>query len=109
MTRLIKKSSKARGMAPGSLIHIGEKKTEKVRAPPMPSKTKQQKLPLLTNEAIIEALDDEKWQNIQDLIFNMRIKDMLDARLLQVKLKELERKGELIVKAKKGKKFWKLK
>lgn len=31
MTRLIKKSSKARGMAPGSLIHIGEKKTEKVR------------------------------------------------------------------------------
>jgi len=86
-----------------------EKKTEKVKAPPMPSKTRQQKLPVLTNEAIIEALDNEKWQNIQDLIFKMRIKDMLDARLLQVKLKELERKGELIVKAKKGKKFWKLK
>ncbi len=88
---------------------IKEEKRERVRAPPMPSKTKQQKLPVLTNEAILEALDNEEWQNIQDLIFKMRIKDMLDARLLQVKLKELERKEELIVKAKKGKKFWKLK
>jgi len=31
MTRLIKKSSKARGLPPGFLIHIGDKKTEKIR------------------------------------------------------------------------------
>ena len=31
MPRLIKKSSKSRGLPPGALIHIGEKKTDKVR------------------------------------------------------------------------------
>jgi DNA topoisomerase VI B subunit len=85
-----------------------EKRKKKVKAPPMPSKTRQQKLPVITNEAILEALEENKWQNIQDLIFKMRIKDMLDARLLQVKLKELERKEKVVVKSNKGKKFWKL-
>jgi len=88
---------------------ISKEKKKKVKAPPMPSKTKQQKLPVITNEAILEALEDNKWQNIQDLIFKMRIKDMLDARLLQVKLKELERREMVLVKSNKGKKFWKLK
>jgi len=31
MPRLIKKSSKSKGLPPGALIHIGEKKTEKVK------------------------------------------------------------------------------
>jgi magnesium transporter len=31
MVRLIKKRSKTRGLAPGTLVHIGEKKTEKTR------------------------------------------------------------------------------
>ncbi|KYK21756.1 magnesium transporter [Thermoplasmatales archaeon SG8-52-4] len=31
MQRLIKKSSKSRGLPPGALVHIGEKKTEKVK------------------------------------------------------------------------------
>ncbi len=31
MPRLIKRSSKARGLSPGSLIHIGEKKTDKIK------------------------------------------------------------------------------
>ncbi|KYK31532.1 MAG: magnesium transporter [Thermoplasmatales archaeon SG8-52-3] len=31
MARLIKRSSKSRGLPPGSLVHVGEKKTEKVR------------------------------------------------------------------------------
>jgi magnesium transporter len=31
MPRLIKKTSKSRGLPPGSLVHVGEKKTEKVR------------------------------------------------------------------------------
>ncbi len=34
---------------------------------------------------------------------------MMDARFLQIKLKELERKGKVIVDIKKGKKHWKLK
>ena len=31
LPRLLKRSSKSRGLAPGSLVHIGEKKLEKVR------------------------------------------------------------------------------
>ena len=31
MTRLIKRSSKSRGLAPGALVHIGDKKIDKVR------------------------------------------------------------------------------
>jgi magnesium transporter len=31
MVRLIKKSSKTRGLPPGSIVHVGEKKTEKVK------------------------------------------------------------------------------
>jgi len=31
MARLIKRSSKSRGLPPGSLVHVGEKKTEKVK------------------------------------------------------------------------------
>ena len=34
---------------------------------------------------------------------------MMDARFLQIKLKELERKGSILVDIKKGKKHWKLK
>ena len=30
MPRLVKKTSKKRGLPPGTLIHVGEKKTEKV-------------------------------------------------------------------------------
>ena len=31
MPRFIKKSSKTRGLAPGELVHIGDKKTEQVK------------------------------------------------------------------------------
>jgi hypothetical protein len=34
---------------------------------------------------------------------------MMDARYLQIKLKELERKGKVLVEAKMGRKHWKLK
>ncbi|TXT67044.1 MAG: DNA topoisomerase VI, subunit B [Promethearchaeota archaeon] len=85
------------------------KKEKRPKAPPTYPKTKQQKLPVITTEGILGALNNKEWQTIKQLIFKMRIKDMLDARLLQVKLKELERKGEIQVQTKKGKKFWKLK
>ncbi len=76
---------------------------------PSPTKVKQTKLPILTNDVILKALDKEEWLTIKHLIFKLRIKDMLDARLLQVKLKELERKGTILVMSKMGKHHWKLK
>jgi DNA topoisomerase VI B subunit len=82
---------------------------EKPKAPPTPSKTKQQKLPIITNDRILKALTKDDWLTIKQLIFKLRIKDMLDARLLQVKLKKLEEGDEVMVKTKKGKKYWKLK
>jgi DNA topoisomerase VI B subunit len=81
----------------------------KPKAPPKYPKTKQKKLPVITTDGILKALNNNKWQTIKQLIFTMRIKDMLDARLLQVKLKELERKDKVDVKTKKGKKYFKLK
>ena len=53
-------------------------------------------------------LSDE-WQTIKHLIFKLKIKDMMDARYLQLKLKELERKEEVVLDIKMGKKHWKLK
>jgi hypothetical protein len=71
-------------------------------------KSVQTQLPIITTESIIEALTNE-WQTIKHLIFKLRIKDMMDARFLQIKLKELERKNKVNVDIKKGKKHWKLK
>jgi len=95
----------------------GETSTKKVaiktpsksvhRAPP-PKPKKQAQLPIITTERIIGALSDE-WQTIKHLIFKLKIKDMLDARFLQIKLKELERKTQVSVYIKKGKKHFRLK
>ncbi|MBY9020416.1 MAG: hypothetical protein KGD67_05115 [Candidatus Lokiarchaeota archaeon] len=68
----------------------------------------QTQLPIITTEKISEALSED-WQPITTLIFKMKIKDMMDARFLQIKLKELERKGLVMVETKMGKKHWKLK
>ncbi len=74
-------------------------------SPPKPIQTQ---LPVITTDNIMDVLTNE-WQTIKHLIFKLRIKDMMDARFLQIKLKELERKGKVIVDIKKGKKHWKLK
>ncbi len=71
-------------------------------------KTIQKTLPLITTDRIFRVLSGE-WQTIKHLIFKLKIKDMMDARYLQLKLKELERKGEILVDLKMGKKHWKLK
>ncbi|MFX0076088.1 MAG: hypothetical protein ACFE96_11635, partial [Candidatus Hermodarchaeota archaeon] len=68
----------------------------------------QTHLPIITTDKITEALSNE-WQPITALIFKMKIKDMMDARFLQIKLKELERKGLVLAETKMGKKHWKLK
>jgi hypothetical protein len=63
---------------------------------------------MITTDRILEALSKE-WQTIKHLIFKLKIKDMMDARYLQLKLKELERKEEVLVEVKMGRKQWKLK
>ena len=47
-------------------------------------------------------------KTVKNLIFKMKIKDMMDARFLQVKLKELERKNQVLMDVQMGKKHWKL-
>ena len=71
-------------------------------------KSIQTQLPVITSERIIKALSDE-WQTIKYLIFKLKIKDMMDARFLQIKLKELERKKLILVDIKTGKKYFKRK
>ena len=61
----------------------------------------------ISTKKILEALSDE-WQPITSLIFKMEIKQMVDARFLQIKLKELERKDLILVNIIKNKKNWKL-
>ncbi len=86
----------------------GEIKSE---APPKaapPKATTQTQLPIMTTDKIVTALSNE-WQDIRELITKLKIKDMMDARFLQIKLKDLERKGQVIVDIKMGKKHWRLK
>jgi len=63
--------------------------------------------PVMTTEALMDALSND-WQPITTLIFKMQIKEMMDARFLQIKLKELERKGLILVETKMGKKHYKV-
>ena len=86
---------------------VTPKKTPPIHKP-VPPKQKQTTLPIITTEKILNVLSDE-WQTIKHLIFKLKIKDMMDARYLQLKLKELERKEKVLVESKMGKRQWKLK
>ncbi|MFX1425281.1 MAG: DNA topoisomerase VI subunit B [Promethearchaeota archaeon] len=85
------------------------KEPKKPISKPTPSKPQpiQTTLPIITTDRILKVLSNE-WQTIKHLIFKLKIKDMMDARYLQLKLKELERKGEVLVDVKMGRKQWKL-
>ncbi|MHA1802960.1 MAG: hypothetical protein ACTSU4_00325 [Promethearchaeota archaeon] len=87
-----------------SLKKVKVKEKTKKKLP----KPKQMELPIITTDRILEVLTDE-WQTIKHLIFKLKIKDMLDARYLTVKLKELERKGIVEMDIKTGKTHWRLK
>jgi len=63
--------------------------------------------PVIKTDSILSALSNE-WQSIKYLIFKLKIKDMMDARFLQLKLKELERKEVINVNVIQGRKHWKL-
>ncbi|MFX1412321.1 MAG: hypothetical protein ACFFA2_00650 [Promethearchaeota archaeon] len=70
---------------------------------------KKQELPIITTEKILKAMSNEDWQPITHLIFKLKIQDMMDARFLQLKMKELVRKELVEEKIIKTKKNWKLK
>ncbi|MHA1351014.1 MAG: hypothetical protein ACTSPZ_09305, partial [Promethearchaeota archaeon] len=103
------KKRKQLQIAKGEIIHQQPVKKEPTitTQQPKPALTQTQ-LPIITTKKIIEALSED-WQPITALIFKMKIKDMMDARFLQIKLKELERKGLVMVETKMGKKQWKSK
>ncbi len=63
---------------------------------------------LITTNNIIKILSNN-WQDIRELIFKLRIIDEMDARYLQIKLKELERKEQVVVEIFNNKKHWRLK
>jgi hypothetical protein len=95
---------------PQTFKTIVKKEPKKPTPKPPTSKPKstQTTLPVITTDGIIKVLTNE-WQTIKHLIFKLKIKDMMDARYLQLKLKELERKGEVLIELKMGRKHWKLK
>lgn len=95
---------------PKPLITSAKEKPISTIIQKVPSKPKstQTTLPIITTDKIVSVLSTE-WQTIKHLIFKLKIKDMMDARYLQLKLKELERKGEVLVDVKMGRKHWKLK
>ncbi|MHA1748772.1 MAG: hypothetical protein ACTSYF_09065 [Promethearchaeota archaeon] len=95
--------------------YITSKESKPIKKPshkPKPKgiipKTVQTTLPVITTDKILATLDNE-WQNITHLIFKLKIKDMMDARYLQNRLKELVRREKVEMLIIKNKKHWKLK
>jgi DNA topoisomerase VI B subunit len=79
--------------------------TAKPAPKPKVPKTVQTSLPVITTDRILSVLTNE-WQNITHLIFKLKIKDMMDARYLQNRLKDLVRKNKIEMSVIKSKKHW---
>jgi len=95
--------------------YVTSKESKPIKeTPPKPKpkgtipQTIQTTLPVITTDKIIATLNYE-WQNITHLIFKLKIKDMMDARYLQNRLKELVRREKVEMLIIKNKKQWKLK
>ena len=95
--------------------YVTSKESKPIKeTPPKPKpkgiipQTIQTTLPVITTDKIIATLNNE-WQNITHLIFKLKIKDMMDARYLQNRLKELVRREKVEMLIIKNKKHWKLK
>lgn len=71
------------------------------------ARDEQSKLEKIMADKIMSNLSDN-WQTIKDLIWKMKIREMKDARFLQATLKDLVQKGQISVKGKKGREYWKL-
>ncbi len=72
-------------------------------------KSKKLEVPIITTEKILTTLSDKDWQPITYLILKLKVQDMMDARFLQLKMKDLVRKGLVEENIIKSKKHWKLK
>ena len=59
----------------------------------------------INDESIIRVLNYD-WQTVRDIIFKLKIRDMMDARYLQIKLKQMERQGKILTKVKMGRKLF---
>ncbi|WP_457557286.1 hypothetical protein [Candidatus Harpocratesius sp.] len=66
------------------------------------------KIRVITTDLILQTMKDHKWLNIKDLIKLLEIKDVKDARYLQLKLKQLTREKKLLLSIQGGRTFWKL-
>ncbi len=67
----------------------------------------QSKINIISANLIIQKIPRDEWLNIKDLIKVLEIKDLKDARYLQLKLKQLTREKKLLISIKGGKTFWK--
>ena len=63
----------------------------------------------LNEQGILTALKDHEWYTLREVVKKMRISNMMDARLLRVKLKDMARKGRISVGKKNDKTVWKIK
>ncbi|MHA1732269.1 MAG: hypothetical protein ACTSU5_10010 [Promethearchaeota archaeon] len=81
-------------------------KRAKIEKPKKKSVQKKTGEPLVIDKvSIINSLSE--WSTIRDLISKMHIVSMMDARFLQIKLRQLEKEGAVLVEIRKGKKYWK--
>jgi DNA topoisomerase VI B subunit len=78
---------------------------EQPKPKPKVPKMVQTSLPVITSDRILSVLTND-WQNITHLIFKLKIKDMMDARYLQNRLKDLVRKKKVEMSVIKSKKHW---
>lgn len=77
--------------------------------PTLKESTKAQTtLDVITTEKILGSLSNS-WVDLSTLIIKLKIKDKLDARYLEIKLRELTRKGTVVGIKKNSKKYWRLK
>ena len=106
------KSKESRSTSPPTSKKIVSKSSEiRKTAPISPGKKlvkPKSKINIISADAIVAKLPEDEWLNIKDLIKVLEIKDLKDARFLQLKLKQLTREKRLLISIKGGKTFWKL-
>ncbi|MHA1583671.1 MAG: hypothetical protein ACTSWL_00325, partial [Promethearchaeota archaeon] len=63
---------------------------------------------LLSADTVIKAFKEDQWYNIKDLLKELKITDIKDARYLHLKIKQLTREKRLLISVKSGKQYYKL-
>ncbi len=76
-------------------------------APPRKLTKPESKIRIISTDMILTRMKDQKWVNLKDMIKILEIKDIKDARYLQLKLKQLTREKKLLITISKGRTYWK--